>query len=46
VLSAAIGVLVGYGAACAHERLDSPRLTAWDEAAIFLSIAWLAFRLF
>jgi hypothetical protein len=45
-LSAAAGVVVAYGAACARERLDAPRFTAWDETVAFLSLAWLAFRLF
>jgi hypothetical protein len=45
-LSAAVGVIVAYGAACARERLDAPCFSAWDEAITFLSIAWLAFRLF
>ncbi len=45
-LSAAAGVVVAYGAVCAGERLDAPRFTAWDEAVAFLSLAWLAFRLF
>jgi hypothetical protein len=46
VLSAAAGVVVGYGAACARERLDARGFTAWDEAVGFVCIAWLAFRLF
>ena len=45
-LSAAAGVVVAYGAACARDRLDAPRFTAWDEAVAFGAIAWLAFRLF
>jgi hypothetical protein len=46
VLSAGVGLIVGYGAACAHEGLDARRFTAWDEAIVFLSIAWLAWRVF
>jgi hypothetical protein len=46
ILAAAGGVVVGYGAVSARDRLDAPCFTAWDEAVAYLSIAWLAFRLF
>jgi hypothetical protein len=44
-LSAALGMIVAYGAACARERLDLPGFSAWDEAVTFFAIAWLAYRL-
>jgi hypothetical protein len=45
-LSTAADVVVGSGAACARVRLDAPRFTAWDETVAYLTVAWLAFRLF
>ena len=46
VLSAAVGAVTAADAAWSRARLDLPRLNEWDETVAYLSIAWLAFRLF
>jgi hypothetical protein len=43
-LAGAVGLIVAYGGASARGRLDAPCFSAWDEAVVLLSIAWLAYR--